>query len=302
MHGSISHRVRLFSTVLVLCWSFAPPAWGQEDGARSDASARTYSESLTLAQAETQSDQDPEMRTEQSSTETHDELNWDIDGPISLRSADPEPPGELVIKNIFGWSTSRGGDDDDFEYELEIEYGVMEDHELILQLPVEFGDARINGNADATLGWHWRLWKEEDGMPAFAMRNFIRVPSGVDSSGVDYKWVGLITKSVVPGEFRLHANPFIESVNGHNEEDARHFLWGSAFGFDYRCSDDLLLIADYRYETGEEEHTRDQHSLELGVDWTFADHQKLGMATTIGLDGDEQGPSLGARVSYIISF
>ena len=40
--------------------------------------------------------------------ETEDGLNWDLAGPYHLRSADPEEFGELEIKNIFGWSTSKG--------------------------------------------------------------------------------------------------------------------------------------------------------------------------------------------------
>lgn len=230
------------------------------------------------------------------------ESSWGISGPISLRSADPEEPGELEVKNIFAWSTSRDGSDDDAEYELELEYGLCENHELILEVPVELGDGRVPGNADITLGWHWRLMQEQDWLPAFAIRNYIRVPSGVDSSGVDYELRGLFTKTLVSSKMRAHFNPFLKSVNGHNEEDYRHFQWGGIFGVDYKFSENLLLIADYIYKNGEEEHTRDQHAMELGFDWTIAKNQKIGFATEIGLDGDSQDPSLGARISYILSF
>ena len=233
--------------------------------------------------------------------ETVDELSWDLAGPYHLRSADPEDLGGLEFKNIFGWSTSKG-EDDDFEYEFELEWGFARNHELIFEVPVELGDGRVEGNGDVELGWHWRLWEEQDWIPAFAMRNYLRLPTGDGSSGVDYEWVGLITKSVIPGKLRLNLNPFVKSVNGDNEEDARHFLWGASLGADYRLSDDLVLVGLYRYESGELEGTRDNHSLEFGADWSISEHQEIGFGLEVGLDGDDHGPALGATISYILSF
>lgn len=241
-----------------------------------------------------------ESTTVTSRTTTMEEDSWTIEGPIRLRSADPTETGELEIKNIGSWETTRG-EEDEFEYELELEYGLSEDHELLLALPFQIGDGRIEGNGDVTLGWHWRLWREEGWRPAFAMRNFVRIPTGVDSNGVDYEWIGLLTKTIVPGSTRLHLNPFLASINGDNNEEARPFRWGAAFGVDHRLNDDWLLVADYRYENGEEEGTRDNHTLEVGADWRLAEQHKLGFVVQVGLDGDDSGPALGASVSYILS-
>lgn len=265
---------------------------------------RSADEPLSLAQATPKAGTPTAGYAEKMETRTIEatEESWGISGPISLRSADPEEPRELEIKNIFGWETSRNGEDDEYEYELEFEYGLCENHELILEVPVELGDGRVPGNADITLGWHWRLFKEQDWLPAFAIRNYIRIPSGVDSSGVDYELKGLFTKTLVPDKMRFHFNPYLKSINGHNEEDYRHFQWGAITGIDYKLTENLLFITDYIYKNGEEEHTRDQHAMELGLDWEFVKHQKLCFATEIGLDGDSQGPALGAKVSYILSF
>lgn len=243
-----------------------------------------------------------ESEMERMTTSDSAEESWEIDGPVFLRSADPEPPGEVVIKNIFEWETTKDDGDDDFEYELEIEWGVVENHELIFETPFEIGDGRVDGNGDLTVGWHWRLWKEHDGWPAFGMRNYVRIPTGVDSSGVDYEWRGLITKTLIPGTTRLELNPFVASINGNNEEDARPFRWGVAIGIDHRLRDDLLLIADYIYANGELERTRDNHSAEFGLDWHIDERQTLAFATEVGLDGDSDGASLAARISYILSF
>jgi len=251
--------------------------------------------------------------------------SWEIDGPVFLRSADPEPPGELAFKNIFEYSHFRrhaNADRDEYVYETEFEYGLVENHELIIEAPWQLGDGRVQGNGDITLGWHWRLWEEEGLLPAFAMRNYIRVPSGVDSSGVDYTWRGLFTWTLAPDALRLHFNPFLSSINGHNteynhygffrgnddfwgegeENDARHFRWGAALGVDYKINDNLLLIADYRHENSEDEHMRNNHVAELGLDWKLDDTNTLGFASEVSLDGDHSGPALTGKISYIHTF
>lgn len=63
------------------------------------------------------------------------ENSWEISGPVLLRSADPEPPGEVVVKNILAWEHTKDSQHrearDSYEYELEIEWGVVENQELI---------------------------------------------------------------------------------------------------------------------------------------------------------------------------
>ena len=228
-----------------------------------------------------------------------EEEAWDISGPIRLRSADAEPPGELEFKNIFDYSTSSDGSDDDLEYEFEIEYGLAPNHELIFEVPVQLGDGGEDGNADITVGHHWQLWKEQDLLPAFALRNCLRVPSGYRSCGVDWEMRGLLTKSIIPNRFRFHLNPFLKSVNGNNVEDARHFQWGMVAGADYRINECLVLNCDYVHETGETEGTRNQHTAEVGLEWQLASHHKICFVTRAGLDGDSEGENWGCAVSYI---
>jgi len=292
-----------------------PATRGQSPSANDQERTRPKPGLLSLANYNSQESE----TIKQSTTETSVmEDDWEIDGPVFLRAATPEPPGEVIIKNIFAWEHSKksgggggwfwgsDGDDDDrdeYEYELEIEWGIVENHELIFEMPWQIGDGRVDGNGDLTLGWHWRLWQEEGNWPAFALRNYVRLPSGVDSSGVDYELRGLITKTLVPGSTRLHINPFAKSVNGNNEEDAEPFQYGAAVGVDHRLSDNLLFITDYIYHSEEtEDAVRANHSAEFGLDWSLAEHQKLGLAFLVGLDGDTEGPEYGARVSYMISF
>jgi len=245
------------------------------------------------------------------------EDDWDINGPIFLRSATPESPGEVLIKNNFSWEHEKndshngwfwGNNDnndnaDHYEYELEVEWGVVENHELIFAMPWRIGDGRVEGNGDLTVGWHWRLWKEDGMMPAVAIRNFLRFPTGVGSSSIDYELRGLITKTLVPGATRLHINPYAKSVNGNNNEDVHPFQYGAAIGIDHRINDSLLFVADYKYSSEEDKAApRGNHEAEFDLDWDFAQNQILGVSLLVGLDGDDYGADFGAKVSYMISF
>lgn len=233
-------------------------------------------------------------------TTTIHEEDWSITGPIQLRSADPEEPGELEVKNIFGWVTGHG--DDDYSYELELEYGLVENHELILAGTFEtLGDGRQEGNGDIELGWHWRLWKEDGWIPAFAMRNYVFFPSGTESSGVDYQFRGLFTKTIVENAARAHANVFLTAVDS-DEDEERDFQWKVLLGADHRLNDNLNLIIDYRHESSEEYGHRNNHAVDVGLDWEIDDRQTIGLVTEVGIDGDESGPNVGAKISYILSF
>jgi len=241
------------------------------------------------------------QRQEESATGTTMDLStgWTLEGPYFLRSADPLEVGELEFKFIYGYEKEEHGEE--HEVEFVVEWGIMEDIEFILEIPVEVGEGRVEGNGDITqLGFHVRHWKEDGWMPAFATRHLVRVPTGYDSDGVDYLARGLFTTTLIPDQMRLHFNPWLKSVNGNMEEGDRHFLWGAAIGFDYRVNDDLLFILDYHNRTSEETGLQNQQSIELGADWEFAENNLLAFQTEFEIDGDEDGPDFSARISYIL--
>ncbi|HOB73041.1 MAG TPA: hypothetical protein PKG54_00820 [Phycisphaerae bacterium] len=248
--------------------------------------------------------------------------NWAIVGPIRLRSADPIETGELQLRAIMNYGTSSDGTDDDVSVGGQVVWGVAPNHELLLGLPLMFGDGTVDGNADLLLGWHWRLWKEDPcgWLPAFALRNILRIPNGVASEGVDWTLKGVLTKSIVPDKFRFHINPFLKVVNSDNVEiedetamafttagrqwdrrNQRHFQWGFVTGVDYKLTDCVNLIADYIHESSDQRGGRNQHSFEVGVDWQISKRQTLAFVNRVGLDGDSIGENWGFGVSYILS-
>lgn len=236
----------------------------------------------------------------QEAAESYEAAEWTLNGPYFLRSADPLEPGELQFKFVYGFErANREGEEHEFEFVLD--WGLMEDNEFILKIPVTLGEGKVEGNGDISeFGLHTKFWDETETMPAFAMRNLIRIPTGYKSDGVDYLARGLFTKTLIPDTMRLHFNPFGKSVNGNLQRDTRRFQWGAAIGFDYWLTDNLLVIVDYQNFSSTTEGNRNQQVIELGADWEFADNEILGLQAEFEVDGDGQGADFGFRISYIL--
>jgi hypothetical protein len=241
-------------------------------------------------------------------TTMSEEIDRVLSGPYFLRSADPEPLGVLEFKFIYAFET-YDEEDDEHEGEFELEWGIAENIEFLLATSAVLGDGLVEGNGDITvLGLHTRFWEEDGWIPAFAMRNQVRLPTGYHSSGVDYTARGLFTWTLIPEVSRLHFNPFVTSINGDNyEEDEdedfegiRRFRWGAAIGADCMAVEDVIFTAAYKVQSSELKGDRDSHSMEIGMDWEFAEGQELGLAWEFSLDGDTAGPDFIARISYIL--
>lgn len=222
---------------------------------------------------------------------------WTLDGPYFLRSADPLEVGEIELKFLYAFEKEDDGEKHEIEFVLE--WGIMDDIEFILEIPAVIGDGRVDGNGDITeLGFHVRHWDEDGWMPAFATRHLVRLPTGYHSDGVDYLGRGLATWSLIPGTMRLHFNPWLKSVNGNRERDTRWFRWGAAIGFDYRIDDDLMFIADYHHRNSAEFGDDAKKSIELGMDWEFAEGETLAFSGDFDIDSVDEDYRL--AVSYII--
>lgn len=222
-----------------------------------------------------------------------------LSGPYFMRSAYPEPAGEMELKFIFDYEKASGGGEE-YEFEFVMEWGIAENWEFIFEMPFEIFEGNVQGNGDvAEFGFHTFLMEETDDWPAVGMRNLVRVPTGHDSQGWDYMFRLLLTKTL-DDSTHLHINPFATAINGNLGHGDRNFLWGLAIGFDYRYSEDLLLIVNYINELSEEKGVSNQHSIELGADWDIGDDQMIGLMTSFEVDGDSHGENFSAAISYIM--
>ena len=255
---------------------------------------------------------------------------FDVEGPVSMRSADVQEQGTFDLKIVFDYGTSSDGSDDDYGNRVEVQWGVCPDNEIVFKLPINYGDGE-EGNADVSIGWQWKLYDQQDWIPATAIYNELRLPTGNGSEGVDWEIRGVFTWDVNPGTCRLHVNPFIRVMDGdnvatnarhdldrnrgnsssnrgnffgnrRNDVSARHFAAGGIIGFDHRLTDSTVVNIDYILDSGRLDGYSMQHSMEAGMDYQLTDNQMLAWATRWTLDGDDQGDNWGLSLSYIFSF
>ncbi len=303
--GLKSAAVILFSVAVVRA---AEPRRGSRDPLSLNSDAVLIADSVSPQETPVEShdkpmalDAESDASGQQRNADYYAERAYGIGGPWRLRSADALRPGQLSIRNEFNWATGFRGGDDEMTYTLSLDYGIAPMHHLTLETTgIDLGDGGVNGNGDIRLGWHWQLLKEEDWQPAFALRNYIRIPTGYESSGVDYELRGLFSKSVAD-HVRIHFAPFLKSVNGDNIEDVRYFQWGAALGSDWKVTDKLDLVVDYVHETSQTEGLRNQHSLDAGFIFEVAPGHKLGLNGRVGLDGDGVNGDWGAGIFYTIA-
>ena len=250
---------------------------------------------------------------------------FDVEGPVSMRSADVQEQGTFDLKMVFDYGTSSDGSDDDYGNRVELQWGVYADNEIVFKLPANYGDGE-EGNYDLSVGWQWKLSDEQGWIPATAIYNELRLPTGNGSAGVDWELRGVFTWDVNPGTCRLHVNPFIRFMDGDNvqtnarhdrnrdrnagnffrnrrdEVSARHFAAGGIIGVDHRLTDTTVVNIDYILDSGNLDGYSMQHSMEAGMDYELTDNQMLTWATRWTLDGDDQGDNWGFSLSYIFSF
>ena len=241
-----------------------------------------------------------------------------------MRSADVQEEGTFDLKLLFDYGTSSDRSDDDYGNRVELQWGVYADHELVFKLPINYGDGE-EGNVDVSVGWQWRLLEADGGwMPAMAVYNELRLPTGNGSEGVDWELRGVFTWELEPGKCRMHLNPFIRFMDTGNletnladarrdddlgflfgdddEVSGRHFAAGGIIGFDHRLTDSTVVNFDYILDSGRLDGYSMQHSMEAGMDYQLSDNQTLTWATRWTMDGDDQGDNWGFTLGYNFTF
>jgi hypothetical protein len=182
----------------------------------------------------------------------------------------------------------------------EFVYGLAPNLEVGLEVPIVEGDGRVAGNSDIHTYAKYRFWEDKDWYPGFAMIAALRLPTGVESSGVDGWFQYILTKRF--GQHRVHLNGITKTANGSNVEDVRHFQWSVAAGYDHPLFDNkTLFIIDYLNTSSEEEGHSNSNYLEFGVQREIVTHHTLGVSMRVGLDDGEETTGFGVGVKYLFS-
>lgn len=257
--------------------------------------------------------------------------DFNLLSPWNIEDAVPIGPQQVDLRFRFEWANwdldNDGGffgfDDDDFDddgrrigrreqdsYRVAptIVWGPYEDVEFSFDLPVDVGNGgelwtNNDGNADLYIGTLWRFLQEgDDWTPAMALAGKARIPTGDASNGVDAELRLILTKNCASW-IRSHFNAWILSVNGNNDENARHFQYGGAIGADGPlCAEGAVRwVADYVWQIGPHYGVPYVNTLEVGTQWAIDDTSTLATGVQIGLDDEEDTLDYGARVNYSYS-
>ena len=271
--------------------------------------ARAPAQPMSLAQADQSKKEQTAVRTEERTTETvstgEDDVaqRQSVDAYNSIEDGQPGAPWELEIHLVSGWQTREHEHDPVFlNPELDWTLGGSEflnNTQLILGVPLTLGFGDYVGNGDVTLGWQQRWVKEDCNMPTLATLAEMRIPSGYEGSGVDGKLTGIVAKDLGPGT--AYFNAFVETANGHEIDDLRHFQWGGLVGYKWRITDCFSFIADYVHKVSEETGHANSNTLELSTEYKFDEHLSIGPGIVIGLDRNEETPYFGAGFRLVYS-
>jgi len=236
----------------------------------------------------------------------------------SLEDGQPGQRGELQINYFNGWQT-QSHTSDPWLMVMEVEYSpkckgnwFLENAKFGINVPLELGNGGVDGNGDINLLWKQRLVEEQAGnwWPTFTIENEVRLPTGDNSSGVDWTLQGVVAKEVGPGTAVFNA--FLKSANGHNnleraswwdrscgdveDDDLRHFQWGFRTGYKWRLTNSFALVTDYVNQCSELNGNRNQNIGEVAAEWRVNSHLTVGPGIMFGLDGQEETPRFGAGV------
>ncbi len=212
--------------------------------------------------------------------------------------------GEWELEFATEWATGAGGDDD-ISIAGSLKYGISDSMFLELEgLPINLGDGGDQGAGDLAVILFNQIMRETETMPAFAVWAEMRVPTGEGSSGVDGEVHFNFTKELI-GKLRGHLEGYVESANGgrgDEDENRRHFQWGTGFGADCKCTENMVLTVNYLITSSEEYGHSNNHVVELGAAYELSETQTIKVAFDIGVDGREETPDFATKILWSIEF
>jgi hypothetical protein len=217
-----------------------------------------------------------------------DHKNLDAGRPLRLQDAYPIAKGEWNLEAGAGFSTHDNLDRASFSFE--IIYGALLNFQLELGTTL-FTDPRKADepakSGDLHLGALYNFNQETMKLPAFGIRAGVDLPTGVDSSGVDFELMGLMTKSV--GRLSLHLNAGYEFVGGaeRGERDARYkVVVGPSFPLGAPKHTRTTVLADLFLEQAAHRDQDDVFGGEIGL------RHQLNLRTVVdaGIGTEFSGP------------
>jgi hypothetical protein len=155
-----------------------------------------------------------------------DHDNLDEGRPLRLEDAYPLAAGEWALETGAGLSAPRNSRARGL-FPVEVLYGLAPNLQVSLATTFLTDPRRIEEqtkSGDLQLSGLYNFNQETLSLPALGLRLTLNLPTGVESSGVDFRIKGLLTKSI--GRLSVHFNPAYEVFSGTKpfERDGRYEL------------------------------------------------------------------------------
>lgn len=236
--------------------------------------------------------------------------SWDLLNNWNMTDASTLPPAHVHLRLKYNWVTSEmpaNNDDENDDHQITptIVWGIDEYWEWAITVPYWFSEdgqdrpGELDGNYDTFSTLQWRFMEQDGNIPAMAIAGTLRIPTGDESNKVDFETRLILTNQYDSG-IRSHVNVFATTVNGDNDENARHFQWGFVVGADGPLCDDgsVRWVADLMHRSSYSYGRGNINQLELGWEWAIDDQNALGMSVQLGLDGEDEGINAGVGLIY----
>jgi outer membrane putative beta-barrel porin/alpha-amylase len=155
-----------------------------------------------------------------------DHDNLDEGRPLRLEDAYPIVSGEWALETGAGLSAPRKSRARGL-FPMEVLYGLAPNLQVSLGTTIITDPRRVDEqtkSGDLQLSGLYNFNQETLSLPALGLRLTLNLPTGTESSGVDFRIKGLITKSI--GRLSIHFNPTYEMFSGTKpfERDGRYDL------------------------------------------------------------------------------
>jgi hypothetical protein len=290
---------------------------------------------LVYGQTKTETTREKTTVTTTTTTTTSTTSGWDLTTELwSFEDATPVCKGQLDLRFTFRWipEPATPGEQDDFVIQPSLVWGVWDNVEVSVSLPIWVGDngdrgAYEDGNYDTYLGVLWRFLEPQGYWPAMAVAGHARIPTGQGSDKMDGE-VRLVLTNEYDSGIRSHVNGWVKSANGTNDQTSkafrdanvddtlddrgpndktgytRDFQWGFTVGLDGPIPrwDTARWVLNYIHRASEFYGYNDVDEIEGGIEWQVADAHKVGLSAKANLDhSNNEQPDYSASFTYSIS-
>jgi hypothetical protein len=197
-----------------------------------------------------------------------DHDNLDPNRPIGMEDAYPIPKGEIGVEGGVRFNDRRQGNTR-VTFQPQILYGAFYNTQIEIQSDLMTEPSQVvgaNKSGDLHLAVLYNFNTETLALPALAVRVEVELPTGVNSTGVDTQFTGILTRSF--GQLRVHLNAgytVLASPQGQERSGAYRAVAAVSYPLGYPTSFRDTLIASIYTRQSDLQGQSNNSGVEIGL-------------------------------------